>query len=61
MVRLSLLSSCKEVDMTGILEKDDLPPSLRFLKHLVTTLTLTMIVGAIPLLQKRLGTVPPPG
>lgn len=33
--------------MTGTPEEDTLPPSLRFLKHLVTALTLTMIVGVI--------------
>ncbi|MEO8241114.1 MAG: DUF6476 family protein [bacterium] len=34
--------------MTGTpLEEPELPPSLRFLKRLVTALTLTMIVGVI--------------
>lgn len=33
--------------MTGTLEEDALPPSLRFLKRLVTVLMLTMIAGVI--------------
>ena len=33
--------------MTGTPEEDALPPSLRFLKTLVTVLTLTMIAGLI--------------
>ena len=34
--------------MTGTpLEEPELPPSLRFLKRLVTVLTITMIVGVI--------------
>ena len=34
--------------MTGHpLQEPELPPSLRFLKHLVTVLTITMIVGVI--------------
>lgn len=49
--------------MTGTPEEDDLPPSLRFLKTLVTVLTLTMIAGLIAvvfLLVTRLpGTIAP--
>ena len=43
------------------LSDDDLPPSLRLLKNLVTVLTVTMIVGVIAvvaLLVTRLNAVP---
>jgi Flp pilus assembly protein protease CpaA len=47
------------------LQEPELPPSLRFLKHLVTVLTVTMIVGVITVvavLVTRLQQVsPPPG
>lgn len=33
--------------MEPLLQEPELPPSLRFLKHLVTILTITMIVGVI--------------
>jgi Family of unknown function (DUF6476) len=49
--------------MTGTpLEEPELPPSLRFLKRLVTVLTVTMIVGVITvvgLLVTRLQQSPP--
>jgi hypothetical protein len=44
------------------LKEPELPPSLRFLKHLVTVLTLTMIVGVITVvavLVTRLNAVTP--
>ncbi len=50
--------------MTGTPDEDTLPPSLRFLKHLVTALTLTMIVGVIAIVVllvtrlPHLGTAP---
>ena len=35
------------MDKTGTSQEQELPPSLRFLKRLVTVLTVTMILGVI--------------
>ncbi len=53
------------MDMTGTpLDEPELPPSLRFLKRLVTVLTVTMIAGVITVVavfvtrMPRLGALP---
>jgi hypothetical protein len=47
--------------MTGTLDEDQLPPSLRFLKALVIILTLTMIAGVITVVALLVTRLPQPG
>ncbi len=42
------------------LQEPELPPSLRFLKHLVTVLTVTMIVGVITVVGLLVTRMPKP-
>ena len=42
------------------MQEPELPPSLRFLKHLVTVLTITMIVGVITVVGLLVTRMPVP-
>jgi hypothetical protein len=46
--------------MTGTLDEDTLPPSLRFLKRLVIVLMLTMIAGVITVVALLVIRMPQP-